>query len=132
MGVGSFIVRGKGNPESWASCSHGAGRRMSRTAAFRKITQQEFERSMQNVPFADTNEELRDEAPGAYKDLSVVMRNQKELVDVVHRLRPLINVKGMEKKPRGLIKSQQPNRRRPGEGGGGERGRGGAARSRHH
>lgn len=75
MGVGSFIVKGKGNPESWSSCSHGAGRRMSRTKAFGNISQEEFVKSMEGI-VCDHNEHLRDEAPAAYKDLTTVMANQ--------------------------------------------------------
>ncbi len=75
MGVGSFIVQGKGNPDSWSSCSHGAGRRMSRTKAFANVTQEDFVRSMEGI-VCDTNEDVRDEAPAAYKDLATVMANQ--------------------------------------------------------
>jgi tRNA-splicing ligase RtcB len=95
MGVGSFIVRGLGNPLSYQSCSHGAGRRLSRTAAIRTISQEEFERAMAGI-VAETVPELRDEAPQAYKDLGEVMRNQADLVEPVSRLLPLINVKGVE------------------------------------
>mmetsp|Transcript_8150 Transcript_8150/g.15124 ORF Transcript_8150/g.15124 Transcript_8150/m.15124 type:complete len:535 (-) Transcript_8150:76-1680(-) len=123
MGTGSFIVRGLGNSESWESCSHGAGRRMSRTAAFKKISQEDFESSMAAVPHADTFEGLRDEAPAAYKNLDTVMSNQRNLVQVVHRLRPIINVKGMEKNPKGLRAAQrgQNNNRNYGRNGGGGR-----------
>lgn len=96
MGVGSFIVRGKGESKSWQSCSHGAGRKMSRTKAVQAISQDEFEAAMTGV-VCDTDPRVRDEAPQAYKDLTLVMKNQEELVEVVHRLRPLINVKGFGK-----------------------------------
>ena len=75
MGVGSYIVKGKGNAESWSSCSHGAGRRMSRTKAFGSITQEDFETSMAGI-VCDANQHVRDEAPAAYKDLTTVMANQ--------------------------------------------------------
>eukprot|EP00047_Mylnosiga_fluctuans_P018437 m.70975 g.70975 ORF g.70975 m.70975 type:complete len:343 (-) comp7616_c0_seq2:111-1139(-) len=93
MGTGSFITRGRGNPQSWNSSSHGAGRRLSRTEAKSKISQQDFERAMQGI-VCETNTSLRDEAPAAYKDLTAVMRNQASLVDVVYRLLPLMNFKG--------------------------------------
>eukprot|EP00884_Botryococcus_braunii_P001854 jgi/Botrbrau1/1166/Bobra.0162s0054.1 len=93
MGTGSFIVRGRGEPQSWASCSHGAGRAMSRTQAKALIPQADFEAAMKGI-VADTNSRVRDEAPQAYKDLSLVMANQTDLVDIVHRLTPLVNVKG--------------------------------------
>ncbi|CEL93553.1 unnamed protein product [Vitrella brassicaformis CCMP3155] len=93
MGTGTYIVEGKGNSLSWQSCSHGAGRRMSRTAAVKHISQREFVQSMKGI-VCDTNPKVRDEAPTAYKDLGEVMRNQASLVQVVHRLQPLVNVKG--------------------------------------
>lgn len=93
MGTGSYITRGKGEPKSWSSCSHGAGRKMSRTKAHRAIDQGAFERAMEGV-VCDTNRKVKDEAPQAYKDLKEVMSNQRELVEVVHKLMPLVNVKG--------------------------------------
>lgn len=95
MGVGSYIVRGKGNPLSWQSCSHGAGRRFSRAKAKSSISQNDFVNSMSGI-VCDTDPKLRDEAPQAYKDLNEVMSNQASLVDIVHKLRPLINVKGFK------------------------------------
>lgn len=74
MGVGSFIVKGRGNADSWQSCSHGAGRKMSRNKAKEIVTQKEFENAMKGI-VCDTNKKLRDEAPQAYKDLGEVMRN---------------------------------------------------------
>ncbi|CAF3319530.1 unnamed protein product [Rotaria socialis] len=94
MGTGSFIVEGLGNPLSFYSCSHGAGRIMSRTMAMKNISQQSFEQAMDGI-VSDTNAALRDEAPQAYKDLTTVMTNQDSLVKIVHRLKPLINVKGI-------------------------------------
>ncbi|CAE7693435.1 rtcB [Symbiodinium microadriaticum] len=97
MGTGSYIVRGKGEADSWQSCSHGAGRSMSRAAAFRNIDPKTFAGHMRDrgivwdVKFAD---KVRDEAPMAYKDLNTVMQNQQDLVEVVHHLQPLINMKG--------------------------------------
>ena len=83
----------QGNPDSWESCSHGAGRRMSRTRAKRTIGQRRFEATVQGV-VCDVHPSLRDEAPDAYKDLDTVMGNQEALIEVVHRLLPMVNVKG--------------------------------------
>ena len=97
MGTGSYIVRGKGSADSWQSCSHGAGRSMSRAAAFKNIDPKSFAGHMKergivwDEQYADR---VRDEAPMAYKDLNTVMENQKSLVEVVHHLQPLINMKG--------------------------------------
>ncbi|KAK9903997.1 hypothetical protein WJX75_002148 [Coccomyxa subellipsoidea] len=93
MGTGSYVTRGRGNSGSWSSCSHGAGRRMSRTAAKKVISQADFERAMEGI-VCDTNVSVRDEAPQAYKNLNEVMKNQADLVEVVTRLKPLVNVKG--------------------------------------
>ncbi len=115
MGTGSFIVRGLGNPMSWHSCSHGAGRLRSRTASFSVISQEEFERSMAGI-VCETVPELREEAPQAYKEITTVMRHQRDLVEPVHRLLPLLNVKGYEKKygrqtgERGMIRLKAPVR----------------------
>lgn len=97
MGTGSYITRGKGTLESWNSSSHGAGRRLSRAKAHGNISQHDFEASMAGI-LCDTHPSVKDEAPQAYKDLSVVMEQQESLTDIVHHLLPLINVKGFEKK----------------------------------
>ena len=97
MGTGTYITRGKGNPDSWQSSSHGAGRRMSRTAAHNTIAQDDFERAMQGI-VCDVHPAVRDEAPQAYKDLDQVMRQQKSLTEIVCKLMPMINVKGFETK----------------------------------
>ena len=97
MGTGSYITRGRGNLLSWNSSSHGAGRRMSRTKAKAEIAQSDFENVMKGI-VCDTTPAVKDEAPQAYKDLNVVMKNQESLTDVVHHLLPLINVKGFEEK----------------------------------
>ena len=99
MGTGSFIVKGLGNPESWSSCSHGAGRSKSRNKAVNEITQEDFEKSMNGIK-CETDQELRDEAPQAYKDLNIVMQNQNDLVEPINRLLPLINIKGFDKEDR--------------------------------
>lgn len=76
------------------SCSHGAGRLMSRTMAKKTISQEQFRESMRGIVYDSTSAELIDEAPMAYKNLDTVMRDQETLVEVVHRLLPLVNVKG--------------------------------------
>jgi tRNA-splicing ligase RtcB len=93
MGARSFIVRGKGNPESFTSCSHGAGRVMSRTEARRRFTAADQVRATQGVE-CRKDDGVIDEIPMAYKDIDAVMRAQSELVEVVHTLRQVICVKG--------------------------------------
>jgi tRNA-splicing ligase RtcB len=95
MGTGSYITRGLGDLQSWNSSPHGAGRRMSRTKAHRVIPQKAFESSMTGI-VCDTNPNVKDEAPQAYKDLDEVMENSSSLTEIVHRLIPLVNVKGFE------------------------------------
>lgn len=93
MGAKSFIVRGLGNPESLCSCSHGAGRRMSRTAAKRRFSQQDLEEQTRGVECRKDGGVI-DEIPGAYKDIDAVMANQADLVEVVHTLKQIVCVKG--------------------------------------
>jgi tRNA-splicing ligase RtcB len=93
MGTGSFIVRGLGSPHSFCSCSHGAGRRMSRGEAKRKITIEEHAAATAHVE-CRKDAEVLDESPAAYKDIGKVMEAQSDLVEVVHRLRQVVNVKG--------------------------------------
>jgi len=93
MGAKSYIVRGLGNPESLCSCSHGAGRRMSRTAAKRHFNRADLETQTQGVECRKDGGVL-DEIPGAYKDIDVVMANQSDLVEVVHTLKQVVCVKG--------------------------------------
>ena len=93
MGARSFIVRGKGNPESFDSCSHGAGRAMSRTEAKRRFTVADHERATAHVE-CRKDAGVVDETPMAYKDIDAVMAAQSDLVDVVHTLRQVVCVKG--------------------------------------
>lgn len=93
MGTGSFIVRGKGNPESFHSCSHGAGRSMSRGAAKKAISLEQHAAAMTGIE-GRLDEGVLDESPAAYKDISTVMAAQDSLVDIVHRLHQVVNVKG--------------------------------------
>jgi tRNA-splicing ligase RtcB len=95
MGTSSYIVRGLGNPASYDSCSHGAGRRMSRSRARREITLQEFKHSMEGRDWqAAKAEQLLDEAPQAYKDIDQVMADQSDLVAIEHTLHQILNYKG--------------------------------------
>lgn len=93
MGAKSFIVRGKGNPESFHSCSHGAGRRMSRTEAKRRFNRFDLAQQTEGVECRKDGGVV-DEIPAAYKDIDEVMANQSDLVDVVHTLRQVMCVKG--------------------------------------
>jgi len=93
MGARSYIVRGKGNPESFCSCAHGAGRRMSRTAAGKQFTLNDLATQTAGV-ICRKDKGVIDEIPGAYKDIDEVMANQADLVEVVHRLKQLVCVKG--------------------------------------
>jgi tRNA-splicing ligase RtcB (3'-phosphate/5'-hydroxy nucleic acid ligase) len=93
MGARSFIVRGKGNPQSLCSCAHGAGRRMSRSEAKRRFTEADVVRQTEGVE-CRKDAGVIDEIPGAYKSIDEVMANQSDLVDVVHTLRQLVCVKG--------------------------------------
>ena len=93
MGAKSFIVRGKGNPESFCSCSHGAGRKMSRTAAEKSFTMADLARQTEGV-VCRKDKGVIDEIPGAYKDIDEVMANQDDLVEVVHTLKQVVCVKG--------------------------------------
>jgi tRNA-splicing ligase RtcB len=96
MGAKTFIVRGLGNPLSYNSCAHGAGRRMSRTAARKQITLDELSKAMEGrVWLVGSAERLIDEAPAAYKDIEQVMRDQADLVEIDHELRQVVNYKGV-------------------------------------
>jgi tRNA-splicing ligase RtcB len=93
MGTRSYIVRGKGSAESFESCSHGAGRTMSRTAAKKRFTLKDHEEATRGVECRKDGGVL-DETPKAYKDIDTVMAAQADLVDVVHTLRQVVCVKG--------------------------------------
>ncbi|NMC36149.1 RtcB family protein [Candidatus Beckwithbacteria bacterium] len=93
MGTPSFIVKGKGNPDSYKSCSHGAGRIMSRTQARKTIDGNAFHQSLEDT-FTKASIKYLDEAPGAYKDITKVMANQQDLIEIIHTLKPIISIKG--------------------------------------
>lgn len=93
MGAKSYIVRGKGNEDAFCSCSHGAGRKMSRTEAKRRYTVQDQIEATAGVE-CRKDEDVIDEIPMAYKDIDAVMLAQQDLVEVVHTLKQVVCVKG--------------------------------------
>jgi tRNA-splicing ligase RtcB len=93
MGARSYIVRGKGSAQSFHSCAHGAGRRMSRNAAQKSFSLDDLAKQTAGV-ICRKDKGVIDEIPGAYKDIDEVMANQSDLVDVVHTLKQVLCVKG--------------------------------------
>lgn len=93
MGAQSFIVRGRGNPESFHSCSHGAGRAVSRTEAKNRFTIEDHKAATAHVE-CRKDDGVLDETPAAYKPIETVMHAQRDLVEIVHTLRQVICVKG--------------------------------------
>jgi tRNA-splicing ligase RtcB len=93
MRDGTFIVRGLGNPESLCSSSHGAGRAMSRTKAKELLKMSDFIKDMEGIT-AKVCFDTLDESAEAYKDVHDVMRGQTELVEIMHHVAPIINIKG--------------------------------------
>jgi tRNA-splicing ligase RtcB len=95
MGTATFIVAGKGNPASWMSCSHGAGRRHSRTQAKKLFSTTDLAAQMAGkVWLSGRADKLVDEIPSAYKDIDAVMADQADLVEVLHTLHQVLNYKG--------------------------------------
>jgi tRNA-splicing ligase RtcB len=95
MGTRSYVVAGRGNPASFCSAPHGAGRNFSRTEARKRFTAAELEVAMKGIEWRrESAEAFLDEIPGAYKDVDVVMRDAADLVEVKHTLRQVLNVKG--------------------------------------
>lgn len=93
MGAKSFVVRGKGNADSFHSCSHGAGRMMSRKEAKRRFTADDHAKATDGVE-CRKDDGVIDETPGAYKDIDAVMAAQSDLVEIVHTLKQVLCVKG--------------------------------------
>jgi tRNA-splicing ligase RtcB len=93
MGTRSFIVRGKGHPDAYHSCSHGAGRRMSRNDARRRVSSADLAAETSGVE-CRKDAGVLDELPSAYKDVDAVMAAQADLVEVVHTLKQVLCVKG--------------------------------------
>lgn len=96
QGTSSYIVRGKGNEDSLMSCSHGAGRKMSRTKAENTLNLNEQIKLLNDkgVLHNIKNKEDLDEAPGAYKDIDEVIESQKDLIEVIYKLNPIAVIKG--------------------------------------
>jgi tRNA-splicing ligase RtcB len=96
QGTSSYIVRGKGNPESFTSCSHGAGRRMGRQAAIRNLDLAAEQKRLEDrgILHALRGKQDLEEAAGAYKDIDLVMEEQQDLVEIVVKLEPLAVIKG--------------------------------------
>jgi len=94
MGTSSYIVEGLGNPESFESCSHGAGRRMGRQQAIRELNLEHEQEIMKDILGKPRTQNDLEEAPSAYKDILDVMENQKDLVKILVKLRPLAVIKG--------------------------------------
>jgi tRNA-splicing ligase RtcB len=93
MGTRSYVVRGLGNVDALCSAPHGAGRNYSRTAARKQFTRADLDARMAGVAWGESDAFL-DEHPDAYKDIDVVMRDAADLVEIVHELRQIVNVKG--------------------------------------
>jgi RNA-splicing ligase RtcB len=97
MGARSYIVRGKGEPRSYTSCAHGAGRAMSRREARRRFSAEDLAAAMgERTWLRDRGAALVDEIPASYKDIDQVMEDQQDLVEVLHTLRQVVNYKGTE------------------------------------
>jgi tRNA-splicing ligase RtcB len=96
QGTKSYIVKGKGNPESFMSCSHGAGRKMGRNEAIKNLNLEEEIKRLDDMGVVHAIRGVKDldEAPGSYKDIDIVMENQKDLVEILVKLTPLAVVKG--------------------------------------
>lgn len=96
QGTKSYIVKGKGNRESFTSCSHGAGRKLGRNQAINTLSFNEEKEKLDRLGIihALRSKSSLDEAPGAYKDIDMVMRNQEDLVEIIVELSPLAVVKG--------------------------------------
>ena len=109
MGTKSYVVRGLGNPDSFESASHGAGRKMSRGQARRTFTTTDLEALTQGVE-CRKDAAVLDEIPSAYKDIEVVMANQADLVEVVAQLKGILCVKGGDDKSHGGDKRNKPQR----------------------
>ena len=96
MGSHSYIIKGKGNPDSFMSCSHGAGRCMGRKQAIKELNLEEEIRKLdaQNIIHGIRNQKDLDEATGSYKDIKTVMDNQSDLVEILVTLTPIASIKG--------------------------------------
>lgn len=93
MGTNTYIVRGLGNKDAFESAPHGAGRKFSRKKARSLFTMEDMEKAMEGVEYR-RSEAFLDEMPGAYKDIHSVMTDSKDLIEIVHELKQILNVKG--------------------------------------
>lgn len=93
MGTASYVVVGKGNVPSFKSSPHGAGRVYARNKAKKTFTIEDLDKAMVGIEY-NRSEAFLDEIPGAYKDIDVVMEDAKDLVEIRHTLRQIVNVKG--------------------------------------
>ncbi len=93
MGTASYVVQGLGSEAAFETAPHGAGRRFSRTQARKRFSMEDFDRDMQGIEVRRSKEFI-DELPGAYKDIDTVMEQSKDLVEIVHSFRQIVNVKG--------------------------------------
>jgi len=93
MGTASYVVRGLGSEAAFETAPHGAGRRFSRSQARKRFTIDDFDRDMQGIEVRRSKEFI-DELPGAYKDIDTVMEQSKDLVEIMHTFRQIVNVKG--------------------------------------
>jgi tRNA-splicing ligase RtcB len=93
MGTETFVVESRANGYAFNSCSHGAGRSMSRREAVRNINISDFKTHMNGIVY-DESVSCVDEAPSAYKNIRHVMRSQKDLVKILHKLNPVLSMKG--------------------------------------
>lgn len=93
MGAKSFIIKGKGNKDSFCSCSHGAGRKMSRKEAHRRFTTEDLIEQTKGIECPKDITRV-DEIPSSYKDIDTVMENQNDLVEIIHTLKQVVNIKG--------------------------------------
>ncbi len=93
MGARSYIVKGKGEKNSFQSCAHGAGRKLSRTAAKNKYSIEDLKNQTKGVE-CRKDKHVLDEIPAAYKNIDEVMANQSDLVEVLYELRQVICIKG--------------------------------------
>lgn len=97
MGTATYIVEGKGNPDSYCSCSHGAGRRLGRKAAERAYSPDDLAEQMKGITWnASKGDQLVDEIPTAYKDIHQVIADSADLVTPLHTLRQVLNYKGIK------------------------------------
>jgi tRNA-splicing ligase RtcB len=93
MGTTSYVVEGKGNPMSFSSSPHGAGRTYSRSQARKTFTHEQLREAMKGIEYRDTNAFI-DEIPQAYKDIDQIMKDASDLIDIKHTLHQIVNIKG--------------------------------------